>query len=72
LREYARAVSAAGDSYLASLDDEDLDRPVDLSMIGFGQKSVGWVLNMVLANTNWHCGEISCLKGLHGAQGYPD
>jgi hypothetical protein len=72
LREYARAVFAATDNYLACLSDDDLNRPVDLSAIGFGQKTVAWVLTMNVANANQHCGEISCLKGIHETRGYPD
>lgn len=71
LQEYARAVYAATDEYLASLTDEDLNRVLDLSGIGLGQQTLGWMLSLMLANVNWHTGEISCLKGLQGVRGYP-
>jgi hypothetical protein len=72
LRQYARAVYGATDDYLSSLADSDLDRRLDLSKFGFGEKSVGWVLNVLLvSHTNNMIGEISCLKGLQGAKGYP-
>jgi hypothetical protein len=71
LREYAKAVYANNDEYLASLSDGDLDRTLDLSAVGSGQQTLGWFLNVMLGNVLTHCGEISCLKGLQGAKGYP-
>ncbi len=71
-RSYARAVYEATDQFLAALAEATLDRPLDLSGLGVGQRTVGWFLtNPVLANINMHCGEISCLKGLQGTRGYP-
>ena len=72
LRQYAQAICAATDEYLASLSDDDLKRPIDLSAIGLGQQTVAFVLNAGwVFNANMHCGEIACLKGLQGAKGYP-
>lgn len=72
LRRYARAVHEATDAYLASLSDEDLTRPVDLTNLGLGQTTVGYILNrFVLGHIDNMCGEISCLKGLQGGKGYP-
>jgi hypothetical protein len=71
LQSYAQAVYAATDEYLASLTDEDLNRSLDLSGLGVGQQTLGWLLSLMLSNVNWHTGEISCLKGLQGAKGYP-
>jgi hypothetical protein len=79
-REYARAVYAASDQYLASLTPEDLDRRLDLSGVGLGTSEasgeaghdVGWVLSrQVVGHADNIAGEISCLKGLQGLQGYP-
>jgi DinB superfamily len=70
-RIYAQAVYAATDAYLASASDEDLDRIVDLSAVGFGTQPVSFVIGLLLLNVHNHCGEISCLKGLNGLQGYP-
>lgn len=71
-RRYARAVYDATDQYLAKLAADDFDRPLDLSGVGVGLRTVGWFLtNPLLANVSMHCGEISCLKGLQGARGYP-
>ena len=71
LQKYAQAVYAATDEYLASLTNEDLNRTLDLSGMGVGQQTLGWLLSLMLANVNWHTGEIACLKGLQGARGYP-
>ncbi|HYO50718.1 MAG TPA: DinB family protein [Chloroflexia bacterium] len=72
IREYAQAVYAATDEYVASLTSDDLDRSVDLSSVGMGERTLGWVLgNLVMAHAHDLMGEISCLKGLQGAKGYP-
>jgi hypothetical protein len=72
LRKYAQAVYAASDEYLASLTDDDLNRPVNLSALGLGESTVGYVLtNGALGNAFSHSGEISWLKGLQGKRGYP-
>jgi hypothetical protein len=72
LRNYAQAVYAASDEYLASLTDDELNRPVSLSVLGLGESTVGYVINNgILGNTFSHAGEISCLKGLQGKRGYP-
>jgi hypothetical protein len=69
LHAYAQAVFAATDEYLASLNDEALDRSMDLGSLG--QFTLGSFLTTMLANVNWHTGEIACLKGFQGAKGYP-
>lgn len=72
LRQYAQAVHAATDEFLASLTEDDLGRPIDLSGVGLGTRTLAWVIsNGVLGHTFSHWGEIACLKGLQGAKGYP-
>ena len=72
LHRYAQAVHSATDAYLAQLTDEDLARDVDLSNFGLGHMTVGAILNrLVLGHIDNMCGEISVLKGLQGAKGYP-
>jgi hypothetical protein len=71
LRNYAHAVYAATDDYLASITDETLQEPIDVSSIGLGMQTVASLLTILLANVNNHCGEISTLKGLQGLTGYP-
>ena len=72
LQEYARAVYANTDVYLATLTPDDLDRPLDLSGVGGGQVTLGHALSRrIVAHVDNIAGEISCLKGLQGLQGYP-
>jgi hypothetical protein len=71
-RRYAQAVHAATEAYLATLGDEEMARVLDLNNFGLGQMTVGALLNrMVLGHIDNMCGEISVLKGLQGAKGYP-
>jgi len=71
-RVYAKAVYEATDAYLASLPDVDLSRQVDLSPMGMGMQTVGFVLNnAMLGHAYCHCGEISAIKGVQGRKGYP-
>ena len=67
--EYAKAVFAAVDAYLAGLSDEDLSKDVDMGP--FGTQSLEWVFNIMLLNTYSHTGEIAAIKGLQGLKGYP-
>lgn len=72
MRKYAKAVYAASDEFLASLLPGDLERPADLSFVGLGESTVGFVIhNAIVGNGFTHCGEISCLKGMQGKRGYP-
>lgn len=71
-RAYAKAVYEATDGYLATLADPELTREVDLSAMGMGKQTVGFVLdNALLGHAYCHCGEISALKGVQGKKGYP-
>ena len=69
-REYARAVYAATDAYVAGLSESDLDRTLDTGFIG--EQTVAFVLSNVLA---WHAaehnGELAALKGAFGLKGLP-
>jgi hypothetical protein len=72
LRSYGQAVSEAISIYTGKLSDTDLDREIDLTGVGLGIRTVGWALNgLVAAHHNNMAGEISALKGIQGAQGYP-
>lgn len=68
---YAQAVYEATEGYLSALTDPDLHRSLDLTFLGYGQQSVAFVLDLLILNIYSHSGEISCLKGLNGLQGYP-
>ena len=72
LFDYAQAVHAATDVYLANADAIDLAQTVDLSNLGLGETPIGYILNrFLLGHIDNMCGEISCLKGLQGGKGYP-
>lgn len=72
LHAYAAAVADAVDAFVAGLGEDDLDRMIDLAAIGLDKRGAGWVLSaMVAGHLNNMAGEISVLKGLQGARGYP-
>ena len=72
LRAYAQALYKQTDDWLASIGADDLDKPIDMSRFGMGQQPMRvLVAGIVLQHINNHLGEISCLKGLQGAKGYP-
>lgn len=72
MQAYVQAVYASTDNYLSSLTPDDLDQMVDLSALGMGQVTRAWIVSrLVIGHADNMCGEISCLKGLQGAQGYP-
>ena len=71
-RAYAKAIYSATDAYLATLADPELSREVDLSAMGMGMQTLGFVLdNALLGHAYCHCGEISAMKGVQGKKGYP-
>lgn len=72
LREYEKAVQENTDAYLSALKPEDLDQPMALSGLGLGEQNLAWVINtLLIGHVNNIAGEISCLKGCQGHQGYP-
>jgi hypothetical protein len=72
LGTYAQAVYQQTDDWLASMSADDLDRPIDMARFGMGEQPLSTlVAGIVLQHINNHLGEISCLKGLQGAKGYP-
>ena len=71
LRQYAQAVYKNTLDYVSSLKPDDLEREIDMSNFGLGKQTLAWVMNSVVSHVAGHCGEISCLKGLQGAKGYP-
>jgi len=68
---YAQQVYAATDAYLAACNDDVLGQPCDLSSIGMEMQTKAVLIGLLLQNIHNHAGEISCLKGLQGLQGYP-
>jgi hypothetical protein len=70
MRKYAKAVFAATDEYVNSLKNEDLTKEIDLG--SWGKKTVWFLLaEYIIGHTFSLTGEISVLKGLQGAKGYP-
>lgn len=71
-RRYAQAVYANTADYLNTLNDDDLERIVDLSEQNMGQWTLGaFLISFVLGHMRDVMGEISALKGTQGLQGYP-
>ncbi|MBP7119482.1 DinB family protein [Candidatus Woesebacteria bacterium] len=70
--EYTKAVFAATEAFVAGLVDADLEKSVDMSMFGMGEKKVGnFIGSMITGHANNIMGEISVLKGIQGLKGYP-
>jgi hypothetical protein len=69
LQPYKEAVYKNSEAYLGSLKPADLDRELDF----MGSKMpLGELFSMlIIGNTFAHTGEISALKGIQGARGYP-
>lgn len=71
-REYAKAVYAASEEYVASLSDEDLEKDVDMSAFGMGTKKThDFIANLMSGHAYSIMGEIAALKGIQGLKGYP-
>ena len=72
LREYVQAVFKNTEDYVAGLNAEALDKELDLTSAGFGKMSLAAFITMTsVIHPSNHIGEISCLKGMQGAKGYP-
>jgi hypothetical protein len=71
LNEYAQAVYAATDEYLAGLEEDELERIIDLGEAYGKWSQAAYLVNFVLAHVRDIMGEISALKGVYGIQGYP-
>lgn len=70
LTAYIDMVYAQTEGFYAHLRDEDLDREIDTGPDG--RMPVGQILSVFLLGNNFaHTGEISAIKGLQGAKGYP-
>ena len=69
-REYAKAVYAATDAYIAGLSDSDLERKVQTGFVG--EQTVAFVVSNILGwHAAEHTGEIAALKGVQGLKGLP-
>jgi hypothetical protein len=67
LRQYAEAVYASTDAYLAGLPSDELSRVVDLAKLGMGRRTLAWVTRrFVLRELGRISGEIA--KGNRSGQ----
>ena len=70
LREFSKAVYSATDEYVNNLKEEDLEKEIDLG--AWGKNTVVHLLYaFIIGHINNMTGEISVLKGIQGAKGYP-
>jgi DinB superfamily len=70
MQQYAKAVYSATDEYVNSLSDADLEKEIDLG--SWGKKTVAQMLSgFVISHACSLAGELSALKGIQGARGYP-
>lgn len=70
--EYAKAVFAKSEEYVASLTDADLEKDVDMSSFGMEpRKTYDFIANLISGHAYPIMGEIAVLKGIQGLKGYP-
>ncbi len=68
-QEYAEAVFAATDAYVANLPDSELERKIPGAT---GEYTLGWGISILLCqHAAQHSGEIAALKGVQGLKGLP-
>ncbi len=71
-KAYGAAMFEAADAWLSKLDEAALAREVDLTGVGMGVHPVSWCISaLITSHLNNMAGEISVLKGIQGAKGYP-
>jgi len=71
-RDYAKAVYAESEEYIASLTDKDLEKEVDMSAMGMGtKKTYDFIAGLISGHAYSIMGEIAVLKGIQGLKGYP-
>ena len=68
-REYAKAVGAATDDFLANATDEQLEKEID-GPVG-KQPFITFFANIGVTHVAGHWGEIAALKGVQGLKGLP-
>ncbi len=69
VKSYREAVMKNTEAYISTLTDAELNRKL---MTPMGEQTVAFILNaVVIGHMHDFTGEISCLKGLQGLQGYP-
>ena len=69
VRDYAAAVQAATDAFVAEAADDVLLRPMETPM--GEQRAIDMLANVGVAHVASHWGEIAALRGVQGEQGLP-
>ena len=70
LLKYMKTVFATTEKYISTLSEKDLEKEIDLG--SWGKKTLVSLLSgFIIAHTNSLTGEISAIKGINGAKGYP-
>jgi hypothetical protein len=70
LQPYIDAVFAETTAYLDTLSEAELDRTMPMGPLG-DMRTGDIIQFFIVGNTLAHTGEISAIKGLQGAKGYP-
>jgi hypothetical protein len=70
LQPYIDAVFSETSAYVDALGDADLDRTLPMGPLG-DMRAGDIIQFFIVGNTLAHTGEISAIKGLQGAKGYP-
>jgi hypothetical protein len=70
MKKYQKAIFKATDAYMATLKPKDLDKEVDLGSMG-KRTVTALISDFMIGHMYSVTGEISVLKGLQGAKGYP-
>ena len=69
VREYAAAVQAATDAFLAEAGDDVLEKAMQTPM--GEQRAIDMLANVGVTHVASHWGEIAALRGVHGEKGLP-
>ncbi len=69
LREYAQAVYAETDAWLATLSEADLERPIHVAWLGADMPLGQFLGTVIVWHAIHHGGEICALIGVQGGQG---
>ncbi|MEP7166466.1 MAG: DinB family protein [Candidatus Woesebacteria bacterium] len=71
-RLYAKSVYEETEKYVATLSEADLEKEVDMSAFGMGNKKMyDFIANIINGHAYSIMGEIAVLKGIQGLKGYP-
>ena len=69
---YTKAVFSETQEYVATLQDVDLEKNIDMSTFGMGTRPIyDFIAGIINGHIYSIMGEISVLKGIQGLKGYP-